>query len=65
MRGTGVGFAVAMGRIGSIVGPLLGGLLVGSGRSPSAVLTGLLPIVCVGSLCAIILAWRQPPLQPD
>ena len=65
MRGTGVGFAVAMGRIGSIAGPLLGGVLVGSGRTPSEVLTGLLPIVCVGSVCAIALAWRQPPAQPD
>jgi AAHS family 3-hydroxyphenylpropionic acid transporter len=61
MRGTGMGFAVAMGRIGSIVGPLLGGSLVGSGRTPSQVLTGLLPIVCVGSVCAIALAWRKPP----
>jgi len=65
MRGTGMGFAVAMGRIGSIAGPLLGGLLVISGRTPSQVLTGLLPIVCVGSVCAIALAWRQPPQMPD
>jgi AAHS family 3-hydroxyphenylpropionic acid transporter len=64
-RGTGVGFAVAMGRIGSIVGPLLGGVLVGSGRSSSQVLAGLLPVVIVGSLCSIVLAWRQPPAQTD
>jgi AAHS family 3-hydroxyphenylpropionic acid transporter len=64
-RGTGVGFAVAMGRIGSIVGPLFGGQLVNSGRSTSQVLAGLLPIVIIGSLCAIVLAWRQPPAQTD
>lgn len=64
-RGTGVGFAVAMGRIGSIVGPLLGGILVGSGKSSAQVLAGLLPVVIVGSLCAIVLAWRQPPVQAD
>jgi AAHS family 3-hydroxyphenylpropionic acid transporter len=64
-RGPGVGFAVAIGRIGSIVGPLLGGILVGSGRSTSQVLSGMLPIVIVGSLCAIVLAWRRPPLQSD
>jgi AAHS family 3-hydroxyphenylpropionic acid transporter len=64
-RGTGVGFAVAMGRLGSIVGPLLGGQLVISGRSSSQVLAGLLPIVIVGSVCAIVLAWRRPPPQPD
>jgi AAHS family 3-hydroxyphenylpropionic acid transporter len=65
MRGTGMGFAVAMGRIGSIAGPLLGGSLVSSGRTPPQVLTGLLPIVCLGSVCAIALAWRQPPQVPD
>jgi AAHS family 3-hydroxyphenylpropionic acid transporter len=64
-RGTGVGFAVAIGRIGSIAGPLLGGVLVGAGRSSAQVLAGLLPVVIVGSLCAIVLAWRQPPAQPD
>jgi AAHS family 3-hydroxyphenylpropionic acid transporter len=65
MRGTGMGFAVAMGRIGSIAGPLLGGALVSSGRTPSQVLSGILPIVCVGSICAIALAWRHPPHMPD
>jgi AAHS family 3-hydroxyphenylpropionic acid transporter len=64
-RGTGVGFAVGMGRIGSIIGPVFGGSLVGSGLSASGVLTGLLPVVCVGSVCAISLAWQQPPAQPD
>jgi AAHS family 3-hydroxyphenylpropionic acid transporter len=64
-RGTGVGFAVGMGRLGSIIGPVFGGSLVGSGLSASGVLTGLLPMVCVGSLCAIVLAWRQPPVQTD
>jgi AAHS family 3-hydroxyphenylpropionic acid transporter len=61
IRGTGVGFAVAMGRIGSIAGPLLGGVLVGTGRAPAGVLAGIVPIVVVGGLCAIVLAWRPPP----
>ena len=65
MRGTGTGFAVAVGRFGSIAGPLLGGTLVGSGRTPAQVLTGIVPIVVVGSLCAILLTWRQPPPQGD
>jgi len=60
-RGTGVGFAVGIGRIGSIVGPLLGAVLLGSGNSPSLVLMRLLPIVLLGSACAVTLAWRQPP----
>jgi AAHS family 3-hydroxyphenylpropionic acid transporter len=65
IRGGGVGFAVAAGRFGSMAGPLLGGLLVLGGKSPSHVLTGLLPLVLVGSVCAVLLAWRQPPARCD
>jgi AAHS family 3-hydroxyphenylpropionic acid transporter len=65
MRGTGVGFAIAMGRFGSIAGPLLGGALVGIGRAPGAVLAGIVPIVVVGGLCAVTLAWRAPPALPE
>ena len=65
IRGAGVGFAVAAGRMGSVAGPLLGGLLVLGGRSTSHVLTGMLPVVVVGSLCAMLLAWRRPPALRD
>jgi AAHS family 3-hydroxyphenylpropionic acid transporter len=61
MRGAGVGLAVAAGRFGSMAGPLLGGLLVVGGSSPMGVLAGLLPVVSVGSICAVALAWRPPP----
>jgi AAHS family 3-hydroxyphenylpropionic acid transporter len=53
----GVGAAVAVGRIGSIAGPKLGGVLKGAGHSYSQLLTDLLPIVVVGSVTAIVLAW--------
>jgi MFS transporter, AAHS family, 3-hydroxyphenylpropionic acid transporter len=58
IRGVGVGAAVAMGRIGSIVGPKLGGMLKAAGHSPSQVLMDLLPIVVAGSICALLLAWE-------
>lgn len=61
IRGAGVGFAVAAGRFGSMVGPLLGGLLVVGGMSTFRVLTGMLPVVILGSVCAVLLAWRPPP----
>lgn len=35
-RTTGVGYAMGAGRVGSIVGPLLGGILIGAGLSVSA-----------------------------
>jgi AAHS family 3-hydroxyphenylpropionic acid transporter len=63
IRGVGVGAAVALGRIGSIVGPKLGGTLKAAGHGPSQLLMDLLPIVIVGSLCSLWLAWvveRRP-----
>jgi AAHS family 3-hydroxyphenylpropionic acid transporter len=60
IRGIGVGTAVAVGRIGSIVGPTLGGMLKGAGHNASQLLLDLLPIVIVGSICALLLAWKSP-----
>jgi AAHS family 3-hydroxyphenylpropionic acid transporter len=63
IRGMGVGLAVAMGRIGSIVGPKLGGVLKQAGHSPSQLLMDLLPLVIVGSIAALALSWisRRSP----
>ncbi len=58
IRGVGVGAAVAMGRIGSIAGPKLGGMLKAEGHSPSQLLMDLLPLVIAGSICALLLAWE-------
>lgn len=58
IRGVGVGAAVAAGRIGSIVGPKLGGILKSAGHSPSQLLMDLLPVAIVGSICALLLAWH-------
>lgn len=63
-RGAGVGAAISFGRMGSIAGPLLAGVLVGAGRTPAQVLTGIVPIVAV---CAVIVAglgWRRAALKP-
>jgi MFS transporter, AAHS family, 3-hydroxyphenylpropionic acid transporter len=57
IRGMGLGAAVAAGRIGSFVGPKLGGVLKGAGHGPSQLLMDLLPIVIAGSVCALWLAW--------
>jgi AAHS family 3-hydroxyphenylpropionic acid transporter len=58
IRGVGVGAAVAVGRIGSIVGPKLGGILKAAGHGPSQLLMDLLPIVVVGCASALLLAWH-------
>jgi AAHS family 3-hydroxyphenylpropionic acid transporter len=58
IRGIGVGAAVAFGRIGSIVGPKLGGALKAAGHGPSQLLMDLVPIAVVGSVCALWLTWQ-------
>jgi len=57
-RGTGVGAAVAAGRVGSLIGPLVAAALLTSGRSSDEVLTGLLPVVILCGLCIGFLGWK-------
>jgi AAHS family 3-hydroxyphenylpropionic acid transporter len=65
IRGMGVGAAVAFGRIGAIVGPKLGGALKAAGHAPSRLLMDLLPIVIVGSVCALWLAFEVARRRDD
>lgn len=60
VRGTGVGAAVGIGRLGSIAGPLVAGSLLGAGQGSAEVLIGMMPIVLVAGLCAAVLASRLP-----
>jgi AAHS family 3-hydroxyphenylpropionic acid transporter len=63
-RGTGVGAAVAAGRLGSLTGPLFAAFLLAAGQSPSRVLIGLLPIVVVCGICTGLLGWRDVGPKP-
>ncbi|WP_321816946.1 MULTISPECIES: 3-(3-hydroxy-phenyl)propionate transporter MhpT [unclassified Paraburkholderia] len=54
MRGTGVGAAVAVGRIGSIVGPLAAGQLLAGGASAATVIGASVPVAAI----AAVTAWR-------
>jgi AAHS family 3-hydroxyphenylpropionic acid transporter len=56
LRGSGVGAAVAVGRSGSVLGPLLAGLLLSAGQSASQVLLALLPVMAVSGLVTSVLA---------
>jgi AAHS family 3-hydroxyphenylpropionic acid transporter len=58
IRGVGAGATVAAGRLGSIVGPALGGLLQSAGRGSSQILSDILPLVILGSVMGIALVWR-------
>ncbi|HEV7614322.1 MAG TPA: MFS transporter [Steroidobacteraceae bacterium] len=57
IRGVGVGTAIAVGRLGSIVGPALAGVFVARGQTTSQLLLHLVPITLIDGICAISLVW--------
>jgi AAHS family 3-hydroxyphenylpropionic acid transporter len=60
LRGTGMGSAIGIGRVGSLVGPTLAAMLLTAGQSSTQVLTSLLPVVLACGLCVAWLGWRRP-----
>ena len=60
VRGTGVGTAISVGRVGAVLGPYLAGRLLEGGRSSSEVIMAILPAVVVGLVAAYWLV-TQPP----
>lgn len=59
VRGTGVGLAVAVGRLGSIVGPLFAGALLANGWSPTEVIYAILPVAAICGLATVALILRR------
>lgn len=63
IRSTGVGWALAVGRIGSIVGPLMAGALLASAWTPQQIfLVGAIPAMCAA--LAIVLAGTGQVMVP-
>ena len=63
IRSTGVGWALGVGRIGSIIGPVAGGVLLGFGwTAQSVVLTAAVPALLAG-FAVIALRRREPALK--
>ncbi len=56
VRGTGVGSAVAVGRMGSALGPVLVGVLRSAGVTSTQVISMLVPVVVVAGVAALVLA---------
>jgi MFS transporter, AAHS family, 3-hydroxyphenylpropionic acid transporter len=54
IRNTGVGAAVAAGRLGTIAGPLLAGSLLGAGKTAAHVLIVLIPITLAAGVMALL-----------
>jgi MFS transporter, AAHS family, 3-hydroxyphenylpropionic acid transporter len=59
IRGTGVGAAVALGRLGSVFGPLFAGRLLAGGGDSASVLLAIVPFVVIGGGAAFALTWRE------
>jgi AAHS family 3-hydroxyphenylpropionic acid transporter len=64
MRGAGVGLAVALGRIGSIVGPAAAGILLSGGRGSPSVLLSLVPVLVLAMIATLALGWLHMP-EPE
>jgi AAHS family 3-hydroxyphenylpropionic acid transporter len=58
MRGTGVGIAVAVGRVGSITGPVMAGILTGAGLGGGEILIAMLPVTALAAIAATLLSRR-------
>ncbi|MFL9961974.1 3-(3-hydroxy-phenyl)propionate transporter MhpT [Paraburkholderia sediminicola] len=52
VRGTGVGAAVAVGRVGSILGPLIAGQLLAIGQGASVLLSASIPLIAIAAVAA-------------
>jgi AAHS family 3-hydroxyphenylpropionic acid transporter len=58
VRNTGVGAAVAAGRLGTIAGPLMAGSLLNGGKTPAEVLVALIPITAGAGIMALLVVRR-------
>lgn len=64
IRGVGAGATVAAGRLGSVVGPQIGGALKAAGHGSAQLFSDILPIVILGSAAALMYAWRTRRRSP-
>jgi AAHS family 3-hydroxyphenylpropionic acid transporter len=55
MRGTGSGAAVAVGRVGTVIGPLFAGLLIAKGVTAESVILYLAPMAAVSGVAVLAL----------
>ena len=57
VRGTGAGAAVAVGRLGSIAGPLVAGYLLGGGASAGQVVEAMAPVALIAGAAVVALSF--------
>jgi AAHS family 3-hydroxyphenylpropionic acid transporter len=59
IRGTGSGASIAVGRVGSIIGPLLAGVLMGGGTSATGVVQYMIPVAAVSLVAVFALSFHS------
>jgi len=59
IRGLGVGSALAVGRVGSIIGPFAAGLILQSGGGPGAVVMATVPAIIIAAVAVSALMIRR------
>lgn len=59
VRGTGVGAAVAVGRMGSILGPLIAGQLLAIGQSATVLLSASIPLIAIAAVAAWLVVGKS------
>ena len=63
LRGAGAGAAVAVGRLGSIAGPLIAGELRNAGFSPGEVFLTMTPVALAAAVILLALARTARPVD--
>ena len=61
MRATGLGWALGVGRVGSIVGPTIGGLVLATATDPRVVYLGCIAPVLIGMVAIALLSRQTAP----
>jgi len=61
MRATGLGWALGVGRVGSIVGPTIGGIMLATAADPRSVYLGCIIPVLAGMVAVTALSRRRQP----
>jgi AAHS family 4-hydroxybenzoate transporter-like MFS transporter len=65
MRATGLGWALGIGRIGSIVGPTIGGIMLATAADPRSVYLGcVIPVLAGMAAVALLKRQAQPVPRP-
>lgn len=61
VRGTGVGWGVAVGRLGAIAGPAIAAAMLANGGGATAVLIAMLPVIAIAFVAVLMLTWKPIP----